>query len=968
MGRSIRGRGAVALVALLCATWALVAVAPSAGAVGGGTVSGTVTGAGGVPVTGASVGLSDVSGSAGSASTDEAGHYVIEAIPPGSYQLTVHAGGYLDPAPITLTVADGVTTTQDVTLQAAGAAHVTVRSKTGALLPGARVFLQTSIGIGGVQNWYATDNGDGTYDVGSLTAGTYRAIAKTSGDPSVGAAVVQEGVVISEGTTTSLELQLVEPGALQGTVMNGLGDPIAGVSLSLVNSPTSGYWQATTGASGQYSFPAVDPGALALSVQAPGYAPENLTVAVPPGPGVTTQDVELLAPGQINASISTNSSASYTFVALVACPGSADPLVGQPLVTTCQGFAADSSQPFELPNLSPGTYTVAAAYYSGSFGSLSVEAASPTTSVTLQGGDVVDCVFVAGPGGSANCLGGPPPATGTVVVTIGETAESYASGLCLAPGLPILGSTTCSDGSSANVRFGLLPGATTTYSLVPGTYTGGLAALSPTLTGGAFGPVDVTADTTVHCTFTMAAAPSCVYPNADGDGVDEDPVVDGNGDGTPDAQQANVTTLPAGAGGGALTIAAPGSTYTLGAVSATAVPASPAVPVGAVLPLGLVSFEVHLPNGVTTADVDVYTPPGTNPTSWFKLQHGAWSDFTGNATFAGDKVTLHLVDGGAGDADGAVNGVIVDPSGPGVNTPPTATTDSATVAEDGSMVVDVAGNDSANEAGQTVSVTSVGAAAHGTTTRITSGADAGKVRYVPAADYSGTDSFTYDVCDDGVPAACATGIVDVDVTPVNDAPRARIDVAGTDEDTPVVIDVLRNDDPGPQEGSQTLAVTQLSDVLLGNASVITTGPDAGKVRFVPSTDRSGFGGFLYKACDDGVPVKCDASLVLVGVAPVNDAPTISATPDKTVKKNKSLSVTVDVGDVDNSASSITVAKTSSNATLIPNGNIEISGSGSTRTVKITPASNKTGTSAITLTARDPWGATSSDQFTVSVTN
>ncbi len=500
-----------------------VAVAPSAGAATGGTVSGVVTDASSVPVANATILVGDVYGLVGSTSTDAAGSYEITDVPPGDYTLTVYAVGYLDPAPMSITVVDGVTTTQDVTIQTAGAAHITLRSKTGALLPGAQVFLQMSVGIGGFQNWYATDNGDGTYDLGSLTAGTYRVIAKTSGDPNAGAAVAQEGVVISESTTTSLELQLVEPGALEGSVTNGLGDPIAGVSLSLLNSLTSSSWQTTTDGSGHYSFPAVDPGSLQLSVQSVGYAPANLSVAVPSGPGVTTQDAQLLVPGQINASVSTNSGATYTFVALVACPGAADPLVGQPLISTCQGFAADSSQPFELSNLSPGAYTVAAAYYSGSFGSLSVEASSPTTSVTLNGGDVVNCVFVAGPGGSASCSSGPPPGTGTVVVTVGETTESYASGLCLAPGLLILGSTTCSDGSSANIRFGLLPGSTTTYSLVPGTYTGGLAALSPTLAAGAFGPVNVTADTTVHCTFTMAAAPSCVYPSDDGDGVDEDP-------------------------------------------------------------------------------------------------------------------------------------------------------------------------------------------------------------------------------------------------------------------------------------------------------------------------------------------------------------------------------------------------------------------------------------------------------------
>ena len=40
------------------------------------------------------------------------------------------------------------------------------------------------------------------------------------------------------------------------------------------------------------------------------------------------------------------------------------------------------------------------------------------------------------------------------------------------------------------------------------------------------------------------------------------------------------------------------------------------------------------------------------------------SDFSRHANFEGRKVTLTFTDGGFGDSDGTVNGVIVDPSGP----------------------------------------------------------------------------------------------------------------------------------------------------------------------------------------------------------------------------------------------------------------------------------------------------------------
>jgi hypothetical protein len=52
---------------------------------------------------------------------------------------------------------------------------------------------------------------------------------------------------------------------------------------------------------------------------------------------------------------------------------------------------------------------------------------------------------------------------------------------------------------------------------------------------------------------------------------------------------------------------------------------------------------------------------------WYKyeLMHRTWSDFSSHAVFSADRksMTLTLRDGGAGDADGVVNGIIIDPAG-----------------------------------------------------------------------------------------------------------------------------------------------------------------------------------------------------------------------------------------------------------------------------------------------------------------
>jgi len=60
-------------------------------------------------------------------------------------------------------------------------------------------------------------------------------------------------------------------------------------------------------------------------------------------------------------------------------------------------------------------------------------------------------------------------------------------------------------------------------------------------------------------------------------------------------------------------------------------------------------------------DVDLALLPGTVPTAIDKLQNGQLIDVTPLATISGNIVTLHLTDGGLGDADGIANGVIVDP-------------------------------------------------------------------------------------------------------------------------------------------------------------------------------------------------------------------------------------------------------------------------------------------------------------------
>ena len=66
------------------------------------------------------------------------------------------------------------------------------------------------------------------------------------------------------------------------------------------------------------------------------------------------------------------------------------------------------------------------------------------------------------------------------------------------------------------------------------------------------------------------------------------------------------------------------------------------------------------------------------------------------------------------------------------------------------------------------------------------------------------------------------------------------------------------------------------------------------------------------------------------------------------------------------ASQLVVTAISSNTGLIPDGNIQLGGSGTDRTIQVTPLFNQIGITTITVTVRDAQNYTSSDSFVVRV--
>ena len=95
-------------------------------------------------------------------------------------------------------------------------------------------------------------------------------------------------------------------------------------------------------------------------------------------------------------------------------------------------------------------------------------------------------------------------------------------------------------------------------------------------------------------------------------------------------------------------------------------------------------------------------------------------------------------------------------------------------------------------------------------------------------------------------------------------------------------------------------------------------------------------------------------------------PTLSDITNRTILEDATTgAIAFTIGDAETAAAALTLTGASSNTNLVPDANLVFGGSGSNRTVTITPATNQSGTTTISVTVSDGT-LTASDSFVVNV--
>ncbi|EPN3981973.1 tandem-95 repeat protein, partial [Vibrio parahaemolyticus] len=234
--------------------------------------------------------------------------------------------------------------------------------------------------------------------------------------------------------------------------------------------------------------------------------------------------------------------------------------------------------------------------------------------------------------------------------------------------------------------------------------------------------------------------------------------------------------------------------------------------------------------------------------------------------------------------------------------------DKTTVVEDTPTIIKVLGNDTFEGKDKVVSLDAENGPKNGTVIVNNDGT----VTYTPDDNYVGKDTFTYVVTSGGVSESTT---VEVNVTPVNDAPVAKDDIATTQEDTAVTIDVLPND--SDVDGDKLSIRSATVPEAQGKVEIVD-----GKLVFTPAENFNGHAEITYTVTDGQLT---DEAKVTVTVNPVNDAPTIKVDAVESITEDgvntDTVVATLTVRDTDTPEDQLTVSlENNSNGYFVLVGN------------------------------------------------
>ncbi len=241
-----------------------------------------------------------------------------------------------------------------------------------------------------------------------------------------------------------------------------------------------------------------------------------------------------------------------------------------------------------------------------------------------------------------------------------------------------------------------------------------------------------------------------------------------------------------------------------------------------------------------------------------------------------------------------------------VNDKPIAVLDRDTTDEDVLIVFDVQGNDIEID-NDPLTTTVIGNSTQGSMPTVVNDS----ISYLPPLNFYGTDTITYQICDNGTPQLCDTALAIIQVGPINDVPVAMSDTTDVNEDEYVIIMVQMDDEDVDMDDLTTRVIVAPTH---GTYSIIAMD----SIEYRADTNYTGMDMLVYEICDNGLaPQLCDTATVYINVIPVNDKPiALNDSAIVTMNINNNIfPVEINDSDVEDSLLYLTPISSTRGATL-----------------------------------------------------
>ena len=242
------------------------------------------------------------------------------------------------------------------------------------------------------------------------------------------------------------------------------------------------------------------------------------------------------------------------------------------------------------------------------------------------------------------------------------------------------------------------------------------------------------------------------------------------------------------------------------------------------------------------------------------------------------------------------------------------------------------------------------------------------ITITPSSGQFGTTSITVTVSDGELTASEEFLVTVNEVTAENNPPViSAIGDQSTDQDIPLNGVAFTVSDPETSANQLTVTVSSSNPGVIPNGNITINGTGTNRNLDISPAAAAVGTSTVTVTVSDGELSDSESFLVTVNeVTEPNTAPTVSTIADQETDQDVAVNgVAFTIGDEESAASELIVTVSSSNQSLIPNGNITINGTGTNRNLDIAPASGEFGESTITLTVSDG-GLSTNESFLVTV--